>query len=48
MSYHDLGMHAGIMDPKQGLIVAFGHGPKDFTMRYKADVPHQELPGTNP
>ncbi|MDM6891150.1 hypothetical protein QUG40_21170 [Enterobacter cloacae] len=48
VSYHGLGMHAGIMDPKQGLIVAFGHGPKEFTMRYKADVAHQELLGTNP
>ncbi|KFA85099.1 MULTISPECIES: hypothetical protein [Enterobacter] len=48
VSYHGLGMHAGMMDPKQGLIVAFIHGPKEFTMRYKADVPHQELLGTNP
>lgn len=48
VSYHGLGMHAGIMDPRQGLIVAFGHGPKEFTMRYKADVPHQKLLGTNP
>ncbi|MEQ9872808.1 hypothetical protein ABRP91_02935 [Pectobacterium brasiliense] len=48
VSYHGLGMHAGIMDAKQGLIVAFGHGPKEFTMRYKADVPHAQLLGTNP
>lgn len=48
ISYHGLGMHAGIMDAKQGLIVAYGHGPKEFTMRYKADVPHAELLGTNP
>ncbi|MCU1788133.1 hypothetical protein CUU54_04560 [Pectobacterium polaris] len=48
VSYHGLGMHAGIMDAKQGLIVAFGHGPKEFTMRYKANVPHAQLLGTNP
>lgn len=48
VSYHGLGMHAGIMDSKQGLIVAYGHGPKEFTMRYKADVPHANLLGTNP
>ena len=48
VSYHGLGMHAGIMDAKQGLIVAFGHGPKEFTMRYKADVAHAPLLGTNP
>ncbi|MEQ9769273.1 hypothetical protein ABRQ03_00220 [Pectobacterium jejuense] len=48
VSYHGLGMHAGIMDAKQGLIVAFGHGPKEFTMRYQANVPHGQLLGTNP
>ncbi|WP_250961796.1 hypothetical protein [Pseudomonas sp. CG7] len=48
VSYHGLGMHAGIMDARQGLIVAYGHGPKEFTMRYKADVPHANLLGTNP
>ncbi|ONN71268.1 hypothetical protein BVL52_11980 [Pseudomonas oryzihabitans] len=48
VSYHGLGMHAGLMDPKQGAIVAYGHGAKEFTMRYKADVPHAELLGTNP
>lgn len=48
VSYHGLGMHAGIMDAKKGMIVAFGHGPKEFTMRYKADVPHANLLGTNP
>lgn len=36
-SYHGLGMHAGIMDPEQGVIVAYGHGPKEFAMRYKAN-----------
>lgn len=48
VSYHGLGMHAGIMDARQGLIVAFGHGPKAFTMRYDAEVLHAELLGTNP
>lgn len=48
VSYHGLGMHAGIMDAKQGLIVAYAHGPKEFTMRYEANVPHAELLGTNP
>lgn len=48
VSYFGLGMHAGIMDARQGVIVAFGHGPKEFTMRYEADVPYAELLGTNP
>ncbi|MGL5815010.1 MAG: hypothetical protein ACRCYW_17030 [Aeromonas sp.] len=48
VSYHGLGMHAGLMDARQGLMVAFAHGPKTFTMRYEADVPHAELLGTNP
>ena len=48
ISYHGLGMHAGLMDAKQGLLVAFAHGPKAFTMRYQADVPHAQLLGTNP
>lgn len=48
ISYHGLGMHAGLMDAKQGLLVAFAHGPKEFTMRYQADVPHAKLLGTNP
>ncbi|MNI84766.1 hypothetical protein D3C73_1416980 [compost metagenome] len=41
-------MHAGLMDAKQGLLVAFAHGPEAFTMRYQADVPHAQLLGTNP
>ncbi|CAI3788821.1 hypothetical protein AHFPHNDE_02500 [Pseudomonas sp. MM227] len=48
VSYHGLGMHAGIMDSRQGLIVAYGHGPAEFTMRYEAQVPHAHLLGTNP
>lgn len=48
VSYHGLGMHAGMMDAKHGLIVAYGHGPKEFTTRYKADVPYASLLGTNP
>lgn len=48
ISYHGLGMHAGLMDAKQGLLVAFAHGPREFTMRYQAEVPHAQLLGTNP
>ncbi|WP_288821214.1 hypothetical protein [uncultured Leclercia sp.] len=51
VSYHGKGMHAGIMDAKEGMIVAFAHGPESFTMRYdapKKDIPHEELLGTNP
>lgn len=48
VSYHGLGMHAGLMDARQGLMVAFAHGPKEFTMRYQADVPHAQLLGINP
>lgn len=48
LSYHGLGMHAEIMDAKQGLIITIGLGPKEFNVRYKADVPHQNLLGTNP
>ncbi|AEG71833.1 hypothetical protein [Ralstonia solanacearum] len=48
LSYPGLGMHAGYMDPKQGVIVAFAHGPKNFVMRYEEpSVPHAELLGTN-
>ncbi|KAF7730137.1 hypothetical protein EC973_002745 [Apophysomyces ossiformis] len=49
VSYHGLGMHAGMMDAQQGVMVAFGHGAKVFTMRYDAPgIPHAELLGTNP
>ncbi|WP_421535907.1 hypothetical protein [Priestia sp. D3YE.R1] len=49
LSYPGLGMHAGYMDPKQGLIVAFAHGPKNFKVRFEgSDVKHAELLNTNP
>lgn len=34
------------MDAKEGMIVAFAHGSKEFTMRYdapKKDIKHEEL-----
>ncbi|GFE77294.1 hypothetical protein [Novosphingobium sp. TCA1] len=49
LSYPGLGMHAGYMDPPDGLVIAFGHGPKEFIMRYQDDsVPHADLLNTNP
>ena len=48
ISYHGLGMHAGLMDAKQGCWWPSPTGPKAFTMRYQADVPHAQLLGTNP
>ncbi|WP_321839548.1 hypothetical protein [Paraburkholderia bannensis] len=48
VSYPGLGMHAGYMDPKDGLIVAFAHGPEQFVVRFEEpSVPHAELLGTN-
>ena len=49
LSYPGLGMHAGYMDAKQGLIVAFAHGPERFVVRFEEpSVPHSELLNTNP
>lgn len=48
LSYPGLGMHAGYLDPEQGLIVAFAHGPERFTVRFEEPtVPHAELLNTN-
>jgi hypothetical protein len=48
LSYPGLGMHAGYLDPTQGLIVAFAHGPERFTVRFEEpSVPHAELLNTN-
>jgi hypothetical protein len=48
LSYPGLGMHAGYMEPEQGLIVAFAHGPENFVIRFEEpSVPHAELLGTN-
>lgn len=49
LSYPGLGMHAGVMDPKQGLIVAFTHGPESFITRFEEpNILHDELLNTNP
>lgn len=49
LSYPGMGMHAGYMDPKQGLIVAYAHGPDNFTIRFdEPSVPNAHLLNTNP
>ncbi|CAO3628646.1 unnamed protein product [Cunninghamella echinulata] len=49
VSYYGKGMHAEILDSKQGLLVAFAHGPKEFTMLYNSpDIPYAKLLGANP
>lgn len=49
LSYPGLGIHAGYMNPKDGLIVAYAHGPKDFVMRYKSPgIRGEKYLGTNP
>jgi len=48
LSYTGLNMHAGYMDPAQGLIVAYAHGPQNLVMRYEEPtVPHADLLDTN-
>lgn len=47
--YHGMGMHAGILDAEKGVFVGYGHGPKEFTIRYQYDnLPHAKLLNTNP
>lgn len=49
LSYPGLGMHAGYMNPKQGLIVAYAHGPESFVIRFdEPTVRHAHLLNTNP
>ncbi|ORM78871.1 hypothetical protein [Pantoea eucrina] len=48
LSYPGIRMHAGYMDAKEGLVVAFAHGPDNFEIRYEADIEHAELLGDNP
>ncbi|PQQ23993.1 hypothetical protein [Photorhabdus hindustanensis] len=49
LSYPGLGMHAGFLDAKDGLLVAFAHGPKHFVMRYdEPSVDSAEMLGANP
>ncbi len=49
LSYPGMGTHAGYMDPKDGLIVAYAHGPESFVIRFKeSTAPHVEMLNTNP
>lgn len=49
LSYPGIGIHAGWMEPKQGLIVAFAHGPESFTIRFdEQSVANAVLLDTNP
>lgn len=49
LSYPGLGIHAGYMEPKDGLIVAYAHGPQNFVMRYeKPGIRGEKFLGTNP
>ncbi|KGH25475.1 hypothetical protein [Comamonas testosteroni] len=49
LSYPGMGTHAGYMDPKDGLIVAYAHGPESFVIRFdESTAPHAELLNTNP
>lgn len=48
LSYPGLGMHAGYMDPPNGLIVAYAHGPESFVIRFEEpSVRNAELLNTN-
>lgn len=49
LSYPGLGMHAGYMDARQGLIVAYAHGPENFVIRFEeSTIPNAQLLNTNP
>lgn len=48
LSYPGIKMHAGYMEPLQGIIVAYAHGPESFTIRFEeASVAHSGLLNTN-
>ena len=48
LSYPGMGTHAGYMDPTDGLIVAFAHGPERFTIRFdEPTAPHAQMLNTN-
>ena len=48
VSYPGLGMHAGIIDSKTGVMISYAHGPKEFVMRYDSPkTPYAHLLGTN-
>lgn len=49
LSYPGMGIHAGYMDAKQGLVVAYAHGPEEFDMHYdEPTAPNPQLLNTNP
>lgn len=49
LSYPGMGIHAGYLDAKAGLVVAFAHGPEEFIIHYdEPTAPHAELLNTNP
>ncbi|MCY1547738.1 hypothetical protein D9M68_838100 [compost metagenome] len=49
LSYPGMGTHAGYMDPKDGLIVAYAHGPERFVIRFdESTAPNAQLLNTNP
>jgi len=44
LRYPGMGTHAGYIDPTDGLIVAFAHGPERFTIRFdEPTAPHANL-----
>jgi hypothetical protein len=48
LSYPGMGKHDGYMDPTDGLIVAYAHGPERFTIRFdEPTAPHANLLNTN-
>ena len=48
LSYPGMGTHAGYMDPTDGIIVAYAHGPEEFTIRFdEPTAPHANLLDTN-
>ncbi|MWL86882.1 hypothetical protein GA566_05490 [Cupriavidus sp. SW-Y-13] len=49
LTYPGMGTHAGYMDPKDGLIVAYAHGPESFVIRFdETTAPNAQLLNTNP
>lgn len=49
ISYPGLVPHGGFFDAKDGLVVAYAHGPKNFVMRYEdPSVFASQILGTNP
>lgn len=49
LSYPGLQPHGGFLDSESGLIVAYAHGPEQFTIHFDADnIAGSKLVGTNP